>query len=48
MKLTKGEKLNIRFNRKIKPESYGARLTSDGGLLAYREFDEGLGLSNSS
>ncbi len=33
MKHTKGERLNIRFNRKIKLEFHGARLTSDGGLL---------------
>jgi hypothetical protein len=43
-----GERLNIRFNRKIKLEFYGARLTSDGGLLAYRELDEVLGLFNSA
>ena len=46
MKHTKGERLNIRFNRKIKLEFHGARLTSDGGLLAYRELDEALGLFN--
>jgi len=43
MKHAKGERLNLRFNRKIKLEFLGARLTSDGGLLAYREFDEALG-----
>jgi len=47
MKHTKGEKLNIRFNRKIKLEFHGARLTSDGGLLVYRELDEALGLFKS-
>ncbi len=47
MKHTKGERLNIRFNRKIKLEFHGARLTSDGGLLAYRELDEALGLFKS-
>jgi hypothetical protein len=44
VKHTMGERLNIRFNRKIKLEFHGARLTSDGGLLAYRELDEALGL----
>ena len=44
MKHTMGERLNIRFNRKIKLEFHGAKLTSDGGLLAYRELDEALGL----
>jgi hypothetical protein len=48
MKHTKGERLNIRFNGKIKLEFHGARLTSDGGLLAYRELDEALGLFNSA
>jgi hypothetical protein len=47
MKHTKGERLNIRFNRKIKLEFHGARLTSDGGLLAYRELDDALGLFKS-
>jgi len=47
MKYKKGERLNIRFNRKIKFEFHGARLTSDGGLLAYRELDDALGLFNS-
>ena len=47
MKLTMGERLNIRFNGKIKLEFHGARLTSDGGLLAYRELDEALGLFES-
>lgn len=48
MKYTKGERLNIRFNRKIKLEFHGARLTSDGGFLAYRELDEALGLFESA
>ena len=48
MKYTMGERLNIRFNRKIKLEFHGARLTSDGGLLAYRELDDALGLFNSA
>jgi hypothetical protein len=44
MKYPMGERLNIHFNRKIKLEFHGARLTSDCGLLAYRELDEALGL----
>ena len=36
MKHTMGERLNIRFNGKIRLEFHGARLTSDGRLLAYR------------
>jgi hypothetical protein len=48
MKYTKGERLNIHFNSKIKLEFHGARLTSDGGLLAYRELDGALGLFESA
>jgi penicillin V acylase-like amidase (Ntn superfamily) len=40
MKYKKGERLNIHFNNKIRLEFHGARFTSDGGLLAYRELDE--------
>ncbi|MDH4220913.1 MAG: IS1380 family transposase [Candidatus Aminicenantes bacterium] len=47
MKHTMGERLNIHFNRKIKLEFHGARLTSDAGLLAYRELDDALGLFES-
>ncbi len=47
MKHTMGESLNMRFNRKIKLEFHGARLTSDGGLLAYRELDDALRLFDS-
>jgi len=47
MKHAKGERLNIRFNSKIKLEFHGARLTSDGGLLAYRELDDALRLFDS-
>ena len=48
MKDTTGEMLNIRFNKKIKLEFHGARLTFDGGLLAYRELDDALELFNSA
>ncbi len=48
MKHANGERLNIRFSKKIKLEFHGARLTSDGGLLAYRELDDALGLFNSA
>ena len=47
IKHAKGERFNIRFNRKIRLEFHGARLTSEGGLLAYRELDEALGLFDS-
>ena len=37
--------LRVDFDRRIKLEFHGARITSDGGLLPYRELDDVLGLS---
>ena len=37
--------LRVEFDSRIKLEFHGAAVTSDAGLVAYRELDESLGLT---
>jgi hypothetical protein len=42
---TQNQSFQLSFNPSLKVDFQGSRVTSDGGLLLVREFDERLGLS---
>ena len=47
MKQGEDENSDIGFNMSIGIEFHGSRVTSDGGLLAHQDHDDGLGLFDS-
>ena len=43
---SKKDALRVNFNKKLKLEFHGVKVTSDADLLAYREIDDVFGLTD--